>query len=122
MPDAADKDYLEQLERKTRPAATYKPTTDGHGTVFVLSAGGLMLQAWVVSSWWNWFLVPRFHWPGVSALDVLVAVIILRLALSFSITGFVSPESRGNVGEAMGRFIIFPLLIQGLGFLIKQFV
>lgn len=97
-------------------------------TLAFLSIAGIVIAAilngWALSIIWGWFVVPLFGLPSLS----VPAAIGLALTLNL----FVRPEYDEKryqnsdlaeiTGALIGKGLLGPLVVLGLGWIVKQFI
>jgi hypothetical protein len=81
-----------------------------------------VMRGWVLSIMWDWFIVPL----GVAALSIPAAIGVALVVglLTHSSSGSNSTE-KGELSDRAGRLvglILSPLLILGMGAIVKRFL
>jgi hypothetical protein len=83
-----------------------------------LGVTSAILNGWVLSVMWGWFIVPVFAAP---TLRIPYAI---GLALVFGMLAHQSRKSEHtpDVGESLMESLLLPLFVLGIGWIVKLFV
>jgi hypothetical protein len=89
---------------------------------FVTIIAGTIMNGWVLSITWGWFIVPFFHLPKLS----LVFAMGIGLVISFLTHQDIPNPKDQTTSEAVGRLVasafITPLMFLVTGWVIHLFV
>jgi len=92
-------------------------------TFIILAILGIILQGWVLSILWSWFIVPLFGLPMLSVSSAISIAIIVGLITHQYNDLDLKGKSIGEwVGCAISHSIFGPLLVLFIGWIVTLFI
>lgn len=88
---------------------------------------GILADGIVISLLWSWFLVPTLHLPPIGlvqamGIGLLVSYMVVDLDSASNKNKRVYDSAEEELGAAFGKYVIFPVLMLIVGFIIHLFM
>ena len=92
-------------------------------TIIALAIVSIILNGWVLSILWSWFIAPLFGLPLLSITTAIgMAIVIRLLTYQYSDDMFKNKSMSELIGAVIGHSIFGPLLVLFIGWIVHCFM
>jgi hypothetical protein len=91
--------------------------------LFAVIALGMVWRGYVFSILWGWFAVPQFGLPELPVVAAIGVSILIGFATYQHQRGPKDTRSTSDaIAVAAGNVFLYPLMVLGLGWIVKQYI
>ncbi len=81
---------------------------------------GSLMNGWALSILWKWFVIPIFTLPSLSIIQAIGVSMVVGILTSHSSTIDSSKEWTEIINTYIGRAIVYPIMVVGIGWIVSS--
>jgi hypothetical protein len=92
--------------------------------IFAAVAVGMIWRGYVFSILWDWFAVPAFGLPALSLAMAIGIALLVNYATYRRVTVPTDPSKTeaDKITDVLAHIITYPLIVLGMGWIVKQYL
>lgn len=81
-----------------------------------------IMNGWVLSLLWIWFIVPIFGWPILSITQAIGLGMVVSFLTRHSVKGDETKDTWDAIATALSGAILHPILVIAVGYIVTLFL
>jgi len=88
----------------------------------ILIATSALLNGWVLTKLWGWFIVPAFELPSLTLLPAIGIGLVVSLLTHQHVHNDYGDDKAKALASALGAMILSPLMSLAIGYIVTLFM